>query len=425
MSNIRNISLLITCLLQFAIAQSQLRVDLVPVKWYEQQLSGYRISYPIAQQTVRDAWKQRLSAKGAKPLEIGDRMVFEQISYAPISTVQPLTFLFTFEQIEGVLTRQTLVVMYNHQTPITPKAQPDLSLRLLLELASVSRELSGRSLEYDHLFEGMTRSRVWNLYRDRRDATLSQQMVQRLPERIGMEAGDILLNGNPFDTTTSPSFVEEDKVAQLVADRFRAYVVPEVNSPFLQEETVIARDSLHTALGLLSFTKSQLYAQQQRSDSLQRALVSRNYVREVVKQETLPGEIPRFNGASASQVKEDYFATWIHLPEADSLQPFVPGIGYLCPVQKEEALKRIVLYFQKRQMIPVSIEPLRYLGLEWAVLGGNDFELWIKMGTSSKKNCLIQVAARSASGEWKQFSKAPNASEAVARLLNQAVNGGN
>jgi chromosome segregation ATPase len=241
---------------------------------FEQQLPAYRFTLQPAPDSVQRGIRRYYAAYPFTPLVFEDLLLYERVSYPPISTAEPITLYFQPEALPGGLTELTVAALYDYQTPIFHETQPDLALRLLLDLSELVRSLSGDSLQFEGVLTSMSLEELTERYEARREQNTYGFYVERLRDWVGDE-GETRVKADPFSANRPENFDTEDKiVAQLSArlSRYQAQVSLEGKEAV---EGYALRDSLREQQAALARRNDSLRWQQRRIDSLQQALAQR------------------------------------------------------------------------------------------------------------------------------------------------------
>lgn len=221
----------------------------VQLNLFEKALTGYRVSIPVESSLLREGIQQYLAAYPVQPLVLEEGILFDNFSYPPITTARPITLYYRLQSVESVFTELTLVGLYGYQQSITVHQQPDLALRMLLDLSEMVQGLTGNPIDFDALFERQSVSEIQNRYESRKEQNYMDFFVQRQGEFIGSDQGT-LVKTNPFGENKPENFATDDQVVAAITARFRNYVEQNRSdvSPFVNDsassQILWYRDSL-------------------------------------------------------------------------------------------------------------------------------------------------------------------------------------
>ncbi len=244
------------CLLIFVIGgglQAQtIRVEEVRTHIHELPVSGFRMLLNQPQRVIRTGIETYLAAFSEQPFSFEQSLIYESLTYPPITDAHPITLYYVFEETEGIFTQLTLIALYDHTRSINTRQTPDLSLRLLLDATEMIRKMTGDELDFSHLFE-LTDGQQLQLGFGKRKAThISDFYLSHQPDRIGAEEAEaVLLRQNPFKTPAPADFATDEQVLEQLAVRFHTYMErkdPTNPSPFVGNEAAglvqLYRDSV-------------------------------------------------------------------------------------------------------------------------------------------------------------------------------------
>ncbi|MEL6842869.1 MAG: hypothetical protein AAFP02_06600, partial [Bacteroidota bacterium] len=100
---------------------------------FEKQVTGYRVSIAMGREDLRAGIKQYFAGYATSPIRMQEGLIFENLTYPPITTAKPITLYYMLGEQEGIFTELTLVGLYTYQQDISVHSFPDLSLRMLLD----------------------------------------------------------------------------------------------------------------------------------------------------------------------------------------------------------------------------------------------------------------------------------------------------
>ncbi len=235
----------------------------VQLKLFEKNLTGYRVSLPVPRLALQTAIRQYLAAYPVEPLVLEEGMIYENIDYPTITTARPITLYYLLQPVEEVFTELTVIGLYDYQHPITVHSQPDLALRMLLDLSEFVQGLTGNPVDFDALFARQSVTEITQRYESRKEQNYMDFFVEREGESIGSEGGT-LLRENPFGENRPDNFGTDDQVVQAITERFSNYVAQNRSdsSPFLDDQgrgQILAyRDSLRQMQGQLAGLQTRI-----------------------------------------------------------------------------------------------------------------------------------------------------------------------
>ncbi len=232
----------------------RLPVRLSQFSIYDKPMSGYEILLPGNLQQMRESLLAHLDAHVASVSVYEDMVLCEEVRYAPISVWQPITLVFVLEQASPMLTRFKAAGLLQYREPIGVRNQPDLALRLLLDLDQFVRGATGDSLGFDALFLGLSAEDLLRQYESRKAQEQWSFYVERRADEV-IERPGLFLREGRMPSDSLPKRMADDAVVEELARRFRQYAHSGTDSPFLDDDaqslTATYRDSLaqlHTAL---------------------------------------------------------------------------------------------------------------------------------------------------------------------------------
>lgn len=247
--------ILISFLSFFLGVDSALQAQIIPVKTarvrvLERKLEGFQVLVRKSRPEVRQGITNHLGAYASSPVAFEDFMIYERVSYPPVSVSQPISFFYQLEDVSGIMTRLTLVGSYDYQRSINILEAPDLSLRLLLDLGELVRKISGDTINFDPLFKETTAAELRQKYAERKTKVVYEDIVERKRDWVG-DIGETRVKKDPFAVDyQEPEMKEDEAIVENISARFQEYLkqTPTSNSVFLDdvssEQAAQYRDSL-------------------------------------------------------------------------------------------------------------------------------------------------------------------------------------
>ena len=245
---------LISFLSLFLLTGLHLQAQIIPVKTtrvrvLERKLEGFQVLVRKPRPEVRQGIQNHLGAYSTNPVSFEDFMIYERVSYPPVSVSQQISFFYQLEDVSGIMTRLTLVGSYDYQRSINIVDAPDLSLRLLLDLGELVKKISGDTLNFDPLFQETTAAELRQKYADRKSKVVYEDIVERKRDWVG-DIGETRVKKDPFADYQEPEMKEDEAIVENISARFQEYLkqAPTQNSVFLDDasadQALQYRDSL-------------------------------------------------------------------------------------------------------------------------------------------------------------------------------------
>ncbi|MEL6252654.1 MAG: hypothetical protein AAFR87_11635 [Bacteroidota bacterium] len=255
--------------------------QLIPVKAsrvrvMERQLEGFQVMVRKPRTEVKQGIRNHFATYTINPpVSFEDFMIFEQLDYPPVSVSQPISFFYQLEDISGLMTRLTLVGSYDYQKPINITKAPDLSLRLLLDLAEMVRNISGDTINFDPLFKETSAAELRKKYQERESRFQYEDIVERKRDWVG-DIGETRLKKDPFSDYEAPEMKEDEKIVERISTRFQDYLknAPSESSQFLNENAAEQVSQYRDSLMVLHLTIDELRASLIRASLRQDSLSS-------------------------------------------------------------------------------------------------------------------------------------------------------
>ncbi|MDW3650505.1 MAG: hypothetical protein R8P61_25750 [Bacteroidia bacterium] len=256
--------------------------QLIPVKasrvrLMERQVEGFQVMVRKPRAEVKQGIRNHFATYIINPpVSFEDFMIFEQLDYPAVSVSQPISFFYQLEDISGLMTRLTLVGSYDYQKPINISEAPDLSLRLLLDLAEMVRKISGDTINFDPLFSETTAAELRKKYEERESRFQYEDIVERKRDWVG-DIGETRLKKDPFSDYEALEMKDDEKIVEQISSRFQDYLknAPSESTQFLDDNSAeqisqyrdslmdlqLTIDELRASLIQASFRQDSLYTQ--------------------------------------------------------------------------------------------------------------------------------------------------------------------
>lgn len=127
----------------------------VSLSLYNKPVTGYRLVIDRGQATVTQHILQHVSFFDQhKPFQYEQTIIYENITYPPVTDTREITLYYMLRNLQEHYTELTVVAMYDYKRSVCAREFPDLSQRLVADIASLVRQASGDIVRYgDVLFD--------------------------------------------------------------------------------------------------------------------------------------------------------------------------------------------------------------------------------------------------------------------------------
>lgn len=180
------------------LAAREIRVKEVKLSLFKKPVTGYRLVIDRHSKFVASRIIKHVSEENAKAFQFEKTIIFENINYPPVTKSKEISLYYLLHNLPGNYTELTVVAMYDYKRSINSQEFPDLSLKLLVDMASMVRKISGDYVKYDDLvFDDFTVENIAQKARERREESISDATVEHFQEEE-VENNDVLVKKDPF-----------------------------------------------------------------------------------------------------------------------------------------------------------------------------------------------------------------------------------
>ncbi|MFN0200086.1 MAG: hypothetical protein ACKVTZ_01115, partial [Bacteroidia bacterium] len=226
-----------------------LRVEEVTLYLYAETVTGYEVVLPRNIKQVQQGIQKHLNEKNLEPFIFNEIMVCPDIYYPPITHEQKLSLYYNLEEGEkGKSTTLTFVGMYGYVHAINSQDDPDLALRMLLDMNELVSRYFGEQLDFNHIFEKTTHDEILASKENR-----NKRMEVTAKVDSNQYYLNKLLDKDTFkvEPVVAPPQKADKEITAELAERFQRYVAHNEDStptPFYkdaaQRDVQILTDSI-------------------------------------------------------------------------------------------------------------------------------------------------------------------------------------
>ncbi|MEM6800155.1 MAG: hypothetical protein AAF696_02060 [Bacteroidota bacterium] len=274
MRPITMIWLCLLCLFPWELQSQVLPVKITRMRVMERKLEGFQVIVRKPLADVKKGIKNYFVTYDVLPVVFEDLLIYERVDYPPVSVSQPISFFYQLEDISGLMTRLSLVGMYDYQSPITVHAMPDLSLRLLLDLGKLIEIVSGDTLNFDPLFQETNATEIRQKYEERKSQFVYADVIERKRDWVG-DMGETRIKKDPFHAYQAPEMEEDEAIVEQISSRFQDYLKQQSHkaTQYVEESGAeqirLYRDSLFSLHEEMDIMRASLIRASLKEDSLQ------------------------------------------------------------------------------------------------------------------------------------------------------------
>ncbi len=199
-------------------AAREINVKEVKLSLFKKPVTGYRLVIDRHSKLVESRIIRHVAEQEGTPFQFEKTIIFENIMYPPVTRQKAISLYFLLHNLPGNYTELTIVAMYDYKRSISSTEFPDLSLKLLVDVASLVRKITGDFVKFDDIvFDDETIENIAQKAIQRKEEQASRKTSEHFAEEE-VENNSVLVKKDPF-RPEADSVQNDDDLVIKIADQ--------------------------------------------------------------------------------------------------------------------------------------------------------------------------------------------------------------
>lgn len=195
--------LLFVCLSFEWASAKEVVVKEVNLSLFNKPVVGYRMALDKSPKFLTAQVIKHASRFKAKPFQFENTIIFENVMYPAITESKEISLYFLLQPLPGNHTQLTVVGMYDYKRSINSKYFPELSIRMLYDLAYMLKNVSGDKLQFENMVLDGTELDKMAAENTPKPEDNVEPIVERSTEEETIK-NDVRIKKDPFKEVPNP-----------------------------------------------------------------------------------------------------------------------------------------------------------------------------------------------------------------------------